>query len=200
MPSQPVEKKVPTSAFVSLILGLLVIGATLLYASGAFDSPEIQTPINEKKNLGNNSDVSSFHNGSDLKKLNEIRELESIVAENPNDYASLLKLAHSLNDAGFYQKAIVEYERYLKFRSNDADVWIDLGTCYYQAGDAQSAVRSMKKGLEIQPNHQIANFNLGIVNLSLNQKELANKYFQKAIEINPNNDIAERAKSLLNKK
>jgi TolA-binding protein len=188
-------RKLNTSAFVILIIGLLLGGTVILYLGGVFDSPYVPQ---KSSAVGEGENVGAFHNGADILTLKKIRELEKTIAEDPTDNSARLQLAHLLNDSGFYRKAIENYETYLKNVPQDADVWIDLGVCYYQLRELNKAEEMMEKGIALSPNHQIGSFNLGIVNLELGNKKEAQKWLEKAVKIDPNSEIGKRAKKLLN--
>ncbi len=190
------HKRLDTPAFVILIFFLLAIGTGLLVAGGVFENYTLED-FNKENITNKNPDLNA--SSVDLNKTDEIGRLENVLAKNPNDTKSLLRLANLLSDAGFYNKAVKRYEKYLSFVPNDVDVWVDLGASYFQLGNLKKATESMEKGLSINPNHQIANFNMGVVKWTSGDKEAAKRYFQKAIEVNPGTEIARKAKSLLNK-
>ncbi len=173
-----------------LVFFLILIGAILIYSTGVFDS----APKSFSSQQGN---ANNPHAGVDLKNLEQINTLEGIVKQNPKDYQSLLQLAHLLNDSGFKEKAVEKYIAYLKQFPKEADVWVDMGVCYFELGKNDDAITSMERGLKINPNHQIANLNLGIVNMTAGNKEKAVGYWKKAIEIDPSNEIGKKAKELI---
>ncbi len=177
-----------------IIIGLLLIVGTMLVMSGQLDSPEVKTNQIPQKNQ-----ITEQHNGADLNTLNEIKALEDDYNRNPKDLNALLKLAHKLNDSGFYDRAIAHYKKYLASKPNDVDVLIDMGVCFYQLKDNKSAIKWMEKAVKLKPNHQIGNFNLGIVNFSANNVKQAKKWWKKAIDIDPNSSIGKKAKELLEK-
>ncbi len=176
-----------------LVIFLLFVGMVILYAGGTFVTPK----VDRSKVVKNTSANENVHNSADMTALNEIKSLESMVSNNPNDLESLLKLAHLLNDSGFYQKAIENYNKYLGKKSTDVDVIIDMGVCYFQLGNYDTAMRTMEKGISLNPKHQIAHFNLGIVSSAQGDHDNAIKYWNKAVEINPTSNIGTKAQSLL---
>ncbi len=172
------------------ILILVVLGGIILYLSGIFDQPKIspftQLPVDE------------FHRGADLSKLQEINQLRVQVTNNPADHQSVLHLAHLLGDSGFKEEAIKWYRQYLKDHGDEADVWVDMGVCYFDMNDFDNAISAMTKGIELNPAHQIAHFNLGIVNYTMNNLEKAVEWWNKAVQLNPTSDIANKARELIN--
>ncbi|MFH1196141.1 MAG: tetratricopeptide repeat protein [bacterium] len=189
-PTKPLNLK--TTSLMYIVIALFVFGAVILFAAGVFDSPGVP----QIAQVSNNSP--DPHGGADLEQLQKINDLEKVVENNPGDYDSLLKLAHALNDSGFYERAIEMYEKYLAVNAQNADVFVDEGVCYYQLKKYDAAVATMKKALEINPKHQIAHFNLGIVNFSNNKIDEAKMWWKKAVELDPSTEIAAKAQELIN--
>ena len=174
-----------------LVIAAIVIfgGFIILLAAGIFDRPPT-TNVNSNVTQGQGS-------GVDLNSLQRINELEEKVKNNPDDKTSLLELAHLRNDSGFYEKAIEDYEKYLKMVPNDADVRVDMGVCYYNLRNFDAAIKSMTEALKYKPSHQIAHLNLGIVNLAAGNVEKSKEWLRKAVQIDPNSDAGKRAQELL---
>jgi len=189
-------KVISSVQLIGIIVFLLAVSGFLLVISGQFDTPKVTTPVNQNTQVQDNSFAES-HGGADLKTLQQIKDLEDIVKENPEDLESTVKLAHLLNDNGFYKKALTYYEKYLAKKPKDVDVLIDMGVCYFELENYDKAIEIMEKAVSINPKHQIGNFNLGIVNYSANNPEKAKYWWKKAIEIDPNSRIGQKAKELL---
>ncbi|HET55239.1 MAG TPA: tetratricopeptide repeat protein [Ignavibacteria bacterium] len=193
--SQPDKKKeksltVNSTILAYTVLGLIILGGAMLYMSGVFDQPKATSFPQQS--------MEDFHSGVDLSKLQEINALRDRVANNPADHQSILHLAHLLGDSGFKEEAIKWYKQYLNDHGDEADVWVDMGVCYFDMNDFDNAISSMMKGVELNPRHQIAHFNLGIVNYTMNNLEKAVEWWNKAIQLNPASDIANKAKELIN--
>lgn len=184
------SKNISVVKLVYLVVFLLSLGMIILYAGGTFESPTVS-------NVKVSASVDHNHGSANMNALSEIKTLEEKVLNNPNDLASLLNLAHLLNDSGFYEKAIINYKKYLLKNPQNVDVIIDMGVCYYQTGDYNSAIATMESGIKINPMHQIAHFNLGIVNSAKGDINKSDEYFAKAVKIDPNSDIGIKAKNLL---
>ena len=171
-----------------LIISIIGIFVTIiLITTGVFDKAEVQT---------NNTPPSS-NSGINLNNLSEINALEQTVANNPSDISSLLTLANLQQDAGLYDKAIVNYKKYLEVKPSDPDARIDMGVCYFSLSDHDNAIKEMEKALEYNPTHQIGHLNLGVVNLNAGNLDVSKKWLRKAIEINPNSVVGKRAQNLL---
>lgn len=186
---KPVKKTIDPVKLTYTIVLLVIIGGAILYSSGVFDQTSVPA-VSEGQ-------VDEFHRGADLSKLQEINQLREQVTNNPEDHESMLHLAHLLNDSGFKEESIKWYKQYLKVHGDVADVWVDMGVCYFDMNDFDNAISSMKKGIELNPEHQIAHFNLGIVNYSKGNLKEAVDWWNKAIELNPATDIANRARELI---
>jgi len=182
-----------TTKLIYLIIFLLIVGMVVLIAGGTFVTPK----VDRSKVVNNTPTNNNVHNSADMTALNEIKSLETMVSNNPNDLGSLLKLSHLLNDSGFFQKAIESYKKYLEKNPTNVDVIIDMGVCYYQLRNYDTAIKTMEKGISLDPKHQIAYFNLGIVNSAKGNHDEAVNYWKKAVEINPTSNIGNKAQSLL---
>ena len=182
--------KILDSQKMYITIGVIVAGILLiLAASGVFSSAS--EVVTNQTNINNES------SGVDLTNLNEINRLQAIVDSIPDDYVTLLELAHLLNDSGLYPKAIESYKKYLEKNSEDADARIDMGVCYYNLKDYDNAIKEMTTALKYKPDHQIGHLNLGIVNLSSGNLEKSREWLQKAVNLNPNNEVGKRAQELL---
>lgn len=187
-----VEKKISLIKLLYIIIGLVVIGFVILLSTGLFDKVKSTTSSNNLEN------IQDFHSGVDLSSLQRINVLEEKTKNDPNDHASLIELAHLLNDSGFKEKAIEKYKIYLKVHPEDADVLVDMGVCYYEMTKYEEALKWMKEALKFQPKHQIAHLNIGIVSLSSGNHDEAIEWWKKAAEIEPNNNVGKRAQELIN--
>ncbi|MEW6652295.1 MAG: tetratricopeptide repeat protein [Bacteroidota bacterium] len=186
-------KTVTATKVVYFVVGLLFAGSIILVSSGIFDKPAY---VQSAATI--NTDPNNPHAGHNLNQLEQINTLQKTVDANPDDMTSLLNLAHLLNDSGFKEKAIERYQQYLKTNPRAADVWVDMGVCFYELNRNEEAISNMEKALTIEPKHQIAHLNIGIVNLSSGNKEIARTWWKKALEINPASEIGRRAQELIN--
>lgn len=140
-------------------------------------------------------------------ELKEIEALEMKVSENPQDYESILRLAHLYQDTGQLEKSILNYKLYLEKFPDNADARIDLGVSYYQMAfenESQKdkyfsdAIFEMETALKYDPKHQLGHFNLGIVSLQSGKMDKAKKWLKECIAINPNTPVAQKAMEILN--
>ena len=124
--------------------------------------------------------------------------LEAKIKSNPEDYKSLLELAHLKNDSGLFEAAIKNYKTYLVKNPKDADARVDMGVCYFNLKDYPNAIIEMETAIKYVPNHQIAHLNLGIVNLSAGNLEVSKEWLKKAVDLNPTSEVGKKAEQLLN--
>jgi tetratricopeptide (TPR) repeat protein len=103
-----------------------------------------------------------------------------------------------LQDAGFYDKAIASYKKYLEKNPKNADARVDMAICYYNLNDYTNAINEMETAIKYQPSHQLAHLNLGIVNLAAQNVDASKAWFRKAVELDPNSEAGKRAQELLN--
>ncbi len=201
------EKKELNVKVLYLLLGVLTLsGLIILYFAGVFDSDKvvIKNSIKQEtagKNHGVNAPTSTLVTPQiiDLKTLQELKQIEKSIEQNPANTAAMVELGNRYFDFGHFKEAIKFYKMYLEKLPDSPDVLVDLGVSYYNLKDYPNAEKYMKKAVKINPQHQIALYNLGIVNEALGNIEAAKNYWNRAIEVNPNSQFAERARSFLNK-
>lgn len=173
-----------------LYISAVIIGITfILFLAGVFDSGTTTT--------GNQTNVQNESSGVNLSNINRINELQAKADSDPNDLVTLLELSHLQNDSGLFEKAIINYKRYLEKKPEDADARIDMGVCYYNLRDYDNALAEMTKALSYKPDHQIGHLNLGIVNLSAGNVDKSKEWLLKAVSLNPNSEVGKRAQELL---
>ena len=82
---------------------------------------------------------------------------------NPDDFATLVKVANLYYDGQQFPEAIKYYERALKISPGNVDVRTDFGTALWYMGDADKAIAEFQKSLKSRPGHPETLFNLGVV-------------------------------------
>jgi tetratricopeptide (TPR) repeat protein len=63
---------------------------------------------------------------------------------------------HLLNEDGQQARAIAELRMAKRFRSTQADVFIELANAYFKVGETEAGVAEMKEALRVQPDHPAA--------------------------------------------
>ncbi len=186
-------KKISSFQFSYIIISLIGLGIFLLITAGLFDPlPKIVSSVK------NEQSIDEVHSGNNLNKLAELNRLEEEVKNNPEDYERLISFSHQLNDAGFFEKAIVNYEKYLKKFPKNVNVIVDYGVCHYELQNLDKAISILKSALQIDSKHQIAHFNLGIINYAKKDLETARSWWEKTVEIDAHSDVGHKANELLN--
>ena len=71
--------------------------------------------------------------------VEQIESLQKAVDANPNDARAILQLANHLQDAKFFPRAIMMYERYLKVNPTDVEAQVDCGVSYFELALVDSA-------------------------------------------------------------
>lgn len=184
------EEKVLDNKKILMISSFVVIVfIAVLLISGVFDSG-IQNNPGQMNNQSNS--------GVSLTNLEEINELENKIKADPDDMESTLHLAHLLQDSELFERAIINYKKYLEKNPENADVRVDMGICFYNLGDYAAAINEIENALKYQPKHQIAHLNLGIVNLTAQNIDVSKEWFRKAVELDPQSEAGKRAQELLN--
>lgn len=184
------SKNLNPKVIYGILLGAIGIIAIIVFTSGMLDTP---TP----PSVNNLQGQSDFSSGVNMNNIQAINDLEEKIKLNPEDYQSLLELAHLKNDSGLFEAAILNYKTYLEKRQDDADARVDMGVCYYNLKDYNNAIKEMETALKYAPNHQIAHLNLGVVNLSAGNLQASKDWLQKAYNINPTNEVGQKAEQLL---
>lgn len=95
----------------------------------------------------------------------QLRDLEALLAKDPENYDHLVRAGNTLYDMNSYARAIDYYERARRIRDGSADVDTDLGVCYRETGNAQKAVELFTRAAALAPTHWQSRFNLLVVNL-----------------------------------
>ena len=172
-----------------IIFGFLGILLILVVALEFFPSRDQQVtqPVS----------TSSQAPAANMQLINQINDLEKRVASDPNDTQSLLTLANVCQDGKFFDKAIVQYRKYLEKSPRDANARVDLGICYYETSSLTEARKEMEIALRYDSKHIAAHFNLGIVSLRSGNLKEANEWFKKTIALAPNSEMGKQAKQIL---
>jgi Tfp pilus assembly protein PilF len=182
-----------------VIYGILVAGfivvIIILLTSGVLDSAPVSVSVNS---VDQNQVQPNTNSGVNLNNMQMINDLEAKIKTNPEDYKSILELAHLKNDSGLYEVAIQNYKTYLDKNPKDADARVDMGVCYFNLRDYVNAIKEMETALKYVPNHQIAQLNLGVVNLSAGNIEKSKEWLKKAYELDPTSEVGKKAEQLLN--
>lgn len=187
------DKTLNPKVIYGILIGGIAVIAIIIFTSGLLDSATVDINSTTQNQLQPNT-----NSGVNLNNMQIINDLEAKIKQNPEDYKSLLELAHLKNDSGLFEAAIQNYKTYLDKNPKDADARVDMGVCYFNLQDYPNAIKEMETALTYVPNHQIAHLNLGVVNLSAGNIEKSKEWLKKAYDLNPTSDVGKRAEQLLN--
>ena len=187
------DKTLNPKVLYGILIGGFAVIAIIILTSGILDSAPVNTPV-----INQNQVQPNTNSGVNLNNMQMINDLEAKINSNPEDYKSILELAHLKNDSGLFEAAIVNYKTYLDNNPKDADARVDMGVCYFNLQDFPNAIKEMETALKYVPNHQIAHLNLGVVNLSAGNIEKSKEWLKKAYDLNPTSEVGKKAEQLLN--
>ncbi len=86
--------------------------------------------------------------------------------------------------------AIASYQNAYILTPNDIDIYINLGSAFYDKSEYENALLVYKKALELQPDNAKIHCNLGYLYWGCGVLEEAIKYYELAIKYDPSYDIA----------
>jgi predicted Zn-dependent protease len=97
--------------------------------------------------------------------LEQARNIEKLLATDPNNYDHLVQMGNTLYDLGNYFKAVEHYEKARKIKDDSPDVLTDLGVCYRETGRSKEAVELFDRAADMEPEHWQSRYNAAVVRL-----------------------------------
>jgi tetratricopeptide (TPR) repeat protein len=97
--------------------------------------------------------------------MEQARELDSLLAKDPNNYEHLVQMGNVQYDMTDYLKAIDYYEKARKIKDDSPDVMTDLGVCYRETKQPRKALELFDRAAELDPNHWQSRYNAAVVRL-----------------------------------
>jgi len=97
--------------------------------------------------------------------LEQARELETLLAKDPNNYDHLVQMGNTQYDLNDFIKAADYYERARAVKDDSSDVMTDLGVCYKESGKPQKALELFDKAADLHPDHWQSRYNAAVVRL-----------------------------------
>lgn len=123
-----------------------------------------------------------------------VSHYQTAIALNPNqNWTSIIAqtLGYIFHESKEnYDAAISAYQSATILNPTDIDIYLSLGSAYYDKGDHTNALNTYRLALEIDPNNARIHCNLGFLLWGKGMIEEAVKEYEKAIELDPNYDIA----------
>jgi len=98
----------------------------------------------------------------DPQLMAKARELETLLASDPDNYDTLAHAGNVQYDMGNYVKARELYERARAIRDDSPDLLTDLGVCYRDA-DPKKALEMFSRAAAMSPSHWQSRFNSMVV-------------------------------------
>jgi len=97
--------------------------------------------------------------------LEQARELETLIAQDPTNYDHLVQMANTQYDLNDFVKAAGYYEKARAIKDESPDVLTDLGVCYKETGKAQQALELFDRAADMRPEHWQSRYNAAVVRL-----------------------------------
>jgi len=169
------------NAILPVIFGLLLgFAATYL----GFRDREIG-PVVVRPDEGPVSAPSASTAGTEQERA-MILELESRLAENPDDLILLTDIGNLYFTIQDYTRAIEYFRRGIALAPDDVNLHTDLGTALYYTEQTDEAITEFETALALRPGHPQALFNMGVVLLETrNDTAGAIELWERLIEMNP---------------
>ena len=123
-----------------------------------------------------------------------VSHYQTAIALNPNKHwtsiiaQTLGYIFHESKDN--YDAAISAYQSASILNPTDIDIYLSLGSAYYDKGDFTNALNTYRLALEISPNNARIHCNLGFLLWGKGDIEEAVREYDKAISLDSNYDIA----------
>lgn len=125
--------------------------------------------------------------------VEEMRGLESYLAQNPDDAEATLRLGSLAIEVGNWGTCVQALERYVELRSESPDLLSDLGICYRGIDRIDRALALFDRAQEIDPDHWQSRFNEAMV-LGLDQRdfEAADRVIEELRALRPGDPQVDR--------
>ena len=114
------------------------------------------------------------------------RALEAETAKHPDNLQAWIQLGNLYFDNGFYEKAVIAYEKAVELDPRNPDVLTDIGVVYRRTSRPHKAVQFFDRAIAVDPSHETSRFNKGIVLMhDLQDRDGALKAWEALLAINP---------------
>lgn len=125
--------------------------------------------------------------------VEEMRGLESYLAENPEDAEATLRLGTLSIEVGNWAGCVQALERYVELRDETPDLLSDLGICYSGIGNDRRAIELFDRAQEIEPGHWQSRFNEAMVlGLEMEDFAAADRVIEELRELRPDDPQVDR--------
>lgn len=176
-----IVQKYLLSIFIAFICGFI---AGVIFTVFKMDQMQTLTPA-ETANVSQQENISQ-------QQIETIKNLQTKVANAPNDYQSWTRLGHLYFDTNQFQKAIEAYKKSLELHEGSADLHTDLGIMYRKVNNPQKAVEHFDTAAQLDPKHVFSRLNKGIILYNdLNQPQQAVEIWEEVLSIDPETRIGD---------
>ncbi len=101
------------------------------------------------------------------------------------NYIAQYKLGATLASSGRLDEAIIQFQKALELKPDDADAYLDLGAALARRGEVDGAIAHYRKALEFDPSYEKAHYDIGIALMGRGRIDEAIVHYRKALEIEP---------------
>ncbi|KAL9653223.1 hypothetical protein ABK040_010931 [Willaertia magna] len=111
--------------------------------------------------------------------------LGNSLTHDPTNPKTILATGSIIQDHGEMEVALSKYRIAAKKNPNSAQLWNNIGMCFFGKQDYITAIACLKRALYLSPFEWIISYNLGLVHLNTKQYASAFHYFSTSINLNP---------------
>lgn len=168
--------------FAFIMVAVMVLGSIVVFGGSIF---------------GGTSDHGNPTEVDDLSR--EVRELETRVAENPDDGESAGVLANIYAQEGRHEEAFPLFERAIEQDPDDAGVRLAFGIALFRAGNEFDARVQLERAYELESDKSGPAYYLGQLEENRQDPDLAaaRSWYEAAIEASPDSLVADQARTRL---
>lgn len=112
--------------------------------------------------------------------------LGNSLSINPKDSKAILAVGSIMQDRQDYDAALLKYKAISDNNNNSAQLWNNIGMCFYGKRKYIAAVTCLKRALYLDPFEWLISYNLGLVHLAIQQYASAFHFFSVAVNLKPN--------------
>lgn len=167
--------------FALAMAGVMVLGTVVVFGGTIFDQ-------------GDDDTVPTIDSQDD-----EIRELETKVAEDPDDPDNAALLASIYANEGRLNEAIPLYDQAVDQKPDDGSLRLAFGIALFRAGNEFDARVQLERAYELEEDKSGPAYYLGQLEENRQEPDLdaAREWYEEAIEANPDSLVAEQAQQRL---
>lgn len=116
--------------------------------------------------------------------------LHDFLNVHPLDFDAWLILSYIYRQQSQFSMALQCCERALNISHKQPELYVEIGTNFWEIDDVANAFKNYKLALQLDPNHSPAHLELGRLYSSLKKYDISEKYFLDAVDSDPTNGEA----------